>query len=67
MSNTTVNTQQSGGVGILGLLFVVLLVLKLTGWATLSWFWVFLPLIIGFALFFVALFILALVLFLDRN
>lgn len=38
----------SSGVGLGGLVFVVLLVLKLTGLApALTWFWVFFPLWIG--------------------
>lgn len=40
----TVNTGPS--FGLLSLVFIVLLVLKLTGLATLSWWWVFSPLMI---------------------
>lgn len=47
MSNTS---SSSSGIGLFGLTFVVLLVLKLTNLASISWFIVFLPLIIGFGL-----------------
>jgi hypothetical protein len=49
-----------GGIGLAGLLFVVLLVLKLTGLATLSWWWVFSPLLIawGLAILFIIIFVL---------
>ncbi len=40
------NTQSSGGIGILEVLFVVFLTLKLTGNITWSWFWVLSPLLI---------------------
>lgn len=43
-------TASSGGIGLFGLTFVALLVLKLTGLADISWLIVFLPLIIGFGL-----------------
>lgn len=35
--------RSSGGIGILGVLFVVFLVLKLTGTITWSWWWVTAP------------------------
>lgn len=40
--------SSSGGIGVFGLTFVVLLVLKLTGYIAISWWWVFSPLWIGF-------------------
>jgi len=40
----TVNTTPA--VGFLGLTFLILLVLKLTKLATISWFWVFSPLLV---------------------
>jgi len=40
--DTTV--RASGGIGLFGLTFVVLLVLKLTNLAQITWFWVFFPL-----------------------
>lgn len=42
------DSSKNGGIGLLGLTFVVLLVLKLTNLAPgLSWFWVWFPLWIG--------------------
>lgn len=38
-----------GGIGLGGLTFLALLVLKLGGWANITWFWVFFPLWFGFA------------------
>ena len=37
------NESSSGGMGLLGVLFVVFLVLKLTGTITWSWWWVTAP------------------------
>jgi hypothetical protein len=54
MSDSTVAVGSSG-VTLGGLVFVVLLVLKLTGLAQVSWFWVFFPLWFGFALFIAAM------------
>jgi uncharacterized membrane protein YbhN (UPF0104 family) len=48
--NATASASSGGGIGLFGLTFVVLLVLKLAGIAELSWFIVFLPLISAFAL-----------------
>lgn len=44
MSNSDGKVNVSGGIGLGGLVFCVLLVLKLTGLVQLSWFWVFFPL-----------------------
>ncbi len=44
-------SQKSGGIGVLGTLFLVFLVLKLTGNIDWSWWWVTSPLWIPFALF----------------
>lgn len=44
------STQASGGIGLGGLLFVVFLVLKLTGTIDWSWWWVTSPLWIPSAL-----------------
>lgn len=41
MSNTT---SSSGGIGLFGLTFVALMVLKLTGYIAISWWWVTAPL-----------------------
>lgn len=53
----TATASASGGIGLFGLTFVVLLVLKLTGLAQISWWWVFAPVIAGFSLSLVVLFI----------
>lgn len=42
MSNTTVRAD--GGIGLAGMVFIVFLVLKLTGHITWSWWWVTAPL-----------------------
>jgi hypothetical protein len=44
-------SQKSSGIGVLGTLFLVFLVLKLTGNIDWSWWWVTSPLWIPFALF----------------
>ena len=41
MSDTTVNT--SGGIGFLGMLTILFIGLKLTGYITWSWVWVLAP------------------------
>ena len=40
----TNNTSSSGGIGICGMLFILFLALKLTGYITWSWWWVTSPL-----------------------
>ena len=45
-------TASSGGIGFLGLLTIVLVVLKALGYLNISWFLVFLPIMIGFGVFF---------------
>lgn len=45
MSQTII---RSGGVGFGGMLTIVLLVLKVTGYANISWLWVFAPIWIPF-------------------
>ena len=47
MSN---NSNSGGGIGLCGIIFIVLLILKLFGLISISWWWVFSPLIIGFAI-----------------
>ena len=49
MSNNapSATASSSGGVGFLGLLTLVLVVLKATGYISISWWLVFLPVIIG--------------------
>lgn len=43
MSNSN-NSTQSGGIGFCGLLTIVFIVLKLTGYIAWSWWWVLAPL-----------------------
>lgn len=47
-----VNTNNSGGIGFLGLLTIVFITLKLTGYIAWSWWWVLSPLWLGFAVVF---------------
>ena len=47
MSN---NSNSGGGIGLCGVIFIILLILKLFGVISISWWWVFSPLIIGFAI-----------------
>ena len=44
------NSNSGGGIGLYGIIFIVLLILKLFGLISISWWWVFSPLIIGFAI-----------------
>lgn len=48
MSDTS--SSSSGGIGFCGLLTVLFIALKLTGYISWSWWWVLSPLWIGFAL-----------------
>lgn len=41
------NRNSSGGIGCLGVIFLILLVLKLFGLISISWWWVFSPVFIG--------------------
>ena len=43
MSNTKSSTSASGGIGFTGLLTIVFIVLKLTGYIDWSWWWVVSP------------------------
>ncbi|UWJ04752.1 hypothetical protein CUB19_gp34c [Stenotrophomonas phage CUB19] len=45
------SSRSGGGIGFGGLLTIVFIVLKLTGYINWSWWWVLSPLWIGFALF----------------
>jgi hypothetical protein len=49
MSNNT-SSSSSGGIGFMGLLTIVFIVLKLTGYIDWSWWWVLSPLWVGLAL-----------------
>lgn len=46
---TQSNNTNSGGIGFIGLLTILFIGLKLTGYITWSWWWVLSPLWIGFA------------------
>ena len=48
-------------IGLCDLIFIVLLILKLFGLISISWWWVFSPLIIGFAIGIIFLIILILI------
>ena len=43
-------SNSEGGIGLCGVIFIILLILKLIGVISISWWWVFSPLIIGFAI-----------------
>ena len=47
MSN---NSNSGSGIGLCNVLFIILLTLKLLGVISISWWWVFSPLIVGFAI-----------------
>lgn len=55
------NSNSGGGIGLCGVIFIVLLILKLFGVISISWWWVFSPLIIGFVIgiFFLIILVLA--------
>ena len=63
MSNN--NSSSSGGVGFFGLMFLILMTLKLTNYIDWSWWWVTAPLWGGFALIFFILVIVAIIKSLD--
>lgn len=44
------NSNSGGGIGLCGVIFIILLILKLFGVISISWWWVFSPLIIGFVI-----------------
>jgi hypothetical protein len=54
------DTSSNGGIGFLGLMFLIFMTLKLTGFIDWSWWWVTLPLWGGFALLIIVLVIIAL-------
>jgi hypothetical protein len=63
MSNN--NSSSSGGVGFFGLMFLIFMTLKLTGYITWSWWWVTAPLWGGFALIFLFVMIVAFIKMFD--
>ena len=44
------SSNSGGGIGLCGVIFIILLILKLIGVISISWWWVFSPLIIGFVI-----------------
>ena len=56
------NSNSGGGIGFFGVVFIILLILKLIGVISISWWWVFSPLIIGFAIGIICLIIIILTL-----
>ena len=44
------SSNSGGGIGLCGVIFIILLILKLFGVISISWWWVFSPLIIGFVI-----------------
>ena len=65
MSNVTTTTN-GGGIGFTGLLTVLFIGLKLTGYIDWSWIWVLSPIWIGFVIF-VMIFVIALIAALISN
>ena len=57
MSN---NSNSGSGIGLCNVLFIILLTLKLIGVISISWWWVFSPLIVGFTVGIICLIILIL-------
>jgi hypothetical protein len=64
MSNK--NSSSSSGVGFFGLMFLIFMTLKLTGYITWSWWWVTAPLWGGFAVIITIILLVLLVQFLNR-
>jgi hypothetical protein len=50
-------SNSSSGIGLLGVIFLILLFLKLFGVISISWWWVFAPIIIEVVIFLIILFI----------
>ena len=63
----TNNTSSSGGIGICGMLFILFLALKLTGYITWSWWWITAPLWIPAAIIAVILLIVLVVAIIAMN
>ena len=55
------SSNSGGGIDLCGVIFIILLILKLIGVISISWWWVFSPLIIGFAIGVISLIILILI------
>lgn len=56
----------NGGIGFLGLLTIVFVIAKITGYITWSWFWVFSPILIGLVFVLIIFVILCLVAIIKR-
>ena len=70
MSNINRSTQQSGGIGFVGLLTILFIGLKLTGNITWSWWWVLSPIWISFLsgiTIFIFVFVVALLIALNKK
>ena len=50
-------SNSSSGIGLLGVIFLILLFLKLFGVISISWWWVFAPIIVEVVIFLIVLFI----------
>jgi hypothetical protein len=59
------SSSSSGGVGFFGLMFLILMTLKLTNYIDWSWWWVTVPLWGGFALIFIVTIIVIIIKALD--
>lgn len=55
------NSTSSGGIGFFGLMFLILMTLKLTNYIDWSWWWVTAPLWGGFALIILIILIVAII------
>ena len=55
------SSNSGGGIDLCGVIFIILLILKLIGVISISWWWVFSPLIIGFVIGLIFLIILILI------
>ena len=64
---STNSSSSSGGIGICGMLFILFLALKLTGYITWSWWWVTAPLWIPAAIVTVILLIVLIVAIIVMN
>jgi hypothetical protein len=64
MANNS-SSSSSGGVGFFGLMFLILMTLKLTNYIDWSWWWVTVPLWGGFALIFIVAIIVIIIKALD--
>lgn len=68
MSNNSGSTSSSsGGIGFFGLLTIVFITLKLTGFIAWSWWWVFSPLFVAALLFFFVVFLVILAAWLNNE